>query len=298
MGLVEDDHVVLGQHDAAAGQVRPVEVGVDDDDVGHRGPLAGGLGEAAPAGRAVVGTRALPRAHAHHVPGPVGGLEAQVGPVAGLRLLRPGHQLAHFLHDALGRRTRRRLRRLALLGRGRRRLVGPAGPLVTQLGLNATRAHLGHPLAADVVAPSLEHGEVERRRQPEAGVHLGEVLLGQLVLQRLGRRGDDDFLAAQRGGDEIGQGLSCPRAGLDDEVGPRDDRLGHGPAHLLLLGTVLAAGHLRRDLVQPRARRRRRPGGPPLRTRPRSRRHRGRRGRRALRRLSEGVVEVLACHQT
>ena len=34
-------------------------------------------------------------------------------------------------------------------------------------------------------------------------------------------------------------------------MGPRGERLGHGAAHLLLLGTVLAAGHLRRDLVEP-----------------------------------------------
>ena len=140
---------------------------------------------------------------------------------------------------------------LALLRRGDRRLVGPAGSLIAQLGLNAARPHLGHPLAADVVAPTFEHREVERRRQAEAVVHLGEVLLGQLVLQRLGRRGDDDLLAAQRSRDEVGQGLARSRAGLDHQVGSRDDRLGHGAAHLLLLRPVLAAGHLRRDLVQP-----------------------------------------------
>jgi hypothetical protein len=38
---------------------------------------------------------------------------------------------------------------------------------------------------------------------------------------------------------------------LDDEVGPRRNRLGHGAAHLLLLRPVLATGHLGRDLVQP-----------------------------------------------
>ena len=35
-------------------------------------------------------------------------------------------------------------------------------------------------------------------------------------------------------------------------MGPRDRRLGHGPAHLLLLWSMLPAGHLRRDLVQTR----------------------------------------------
>ena len=44
--LVEDDDVVLGQHDPPAGQVGPVEVGVDHDDVGRGRPVAGRLGEA------------------------------------------------------------------------------------------------------------------------------------------------------------------------------------------------------------------------------------------------------------
>ncbi len=38
--LVEDDDVVLGQHDPPAGQVGPVEVGVDHDDVGRGRPVA------------------------------------------------------------------------------------------------------------------------------------------------------------------------------------------------------------------------------------------------------------------
>ena len=41
VGLVEDDHVVLGQHHAAAGQMRPVEMRIDHHDVGHRSPLPG-----------------------------------------------------------------------------------------------------------------------------------------------------------------------------------------------------------------------------------------------------------------
>ena len=81
VGLVEDDDVVVGQHRPAAGQVRPVEVGVDDHDVGRRGPVVGGFGEAASARGAVVGARAFPGADAQHVPGPVGRLEAQVGAI-------------------------------------------------------------------------------------------------------------------------------------------------------------------------------------------------------------------------
>ncbi len=130
------------------------------------------------------------------------------------------------------------------------RLVGPTGPLVAELRLDPTGAHLRHPLAADVVAPPLEDGEVERRRQSETRIDLWQVLLGQLVLERFGGRGDDHLLPAQRGRDEVGEGLACPGSGLDDEMGPGGHRLGHGAAHLLLLGAVLSAGHLRRDLVE------------------------------------------------
>ena len=225
----------------------PVEVRVDDHDVGHGRPLASGLGEAAPSRRAVVGARALSRADADHVPGPGGRLEAQIGPVTALRRLRPRHQLSYLLDDAPGRRavTRRVLGLLDLL-----RLVGPAAR-VAELGLDPTRAHFGHPLATDVVAAPLEHGEVQRPRPPQPGIDQWQVLLGQLVLQRFRRGGHDHLLAAQRRRDEVGERLPGPGPGLDDEVGPRDHRLGHGAAHFLLLGPVLPAGHLRRDLGQP-----------------------------------------------
>ena len=52
VGLVDHDHVVLGQDRAAGADVEAVEVGVDDDDVGRRGPAAGRLGEALFAERA------------------------------------------------------------------------------------------------------------------------------------------------------------------------------------------------------------------------------------------------------
>ena len=248
-----------------------------------RRPFAGRLGEAAPARRAVVGAGALPWADADHVPGPVGGLEARG---------RPGRRSAtSATRPPAGAPPRRCLR--AAHRRAPRPLLAsprpPSGssarpaPWSPSSGLDPARAHLGHPLAADVVAPPLQHGEVQRRRQPEARLDLGQVLLRQLVLQRLGRRGHDDLLAAERGRDEVGERLAGPRPGLHDEVGARGHRLGHGAAHLLLLGPVLAAGHLRRDLVEPLRRRRRRPAGRRLRTRPRSRRRRGRRGRRARR---------------
>ena len=249
--LVEDDDVVLGQHHSAAGQVGAVEVRVHDHDVGGRRTVAGGLGEAASSRGAVEGAGALPGADAYHVPGPVGGLEAEVGPVPAGRRLRPGHQAAHLVDQALGWR-RGGVGSLRVRTRTRTRLgfVRPPRSRVTQLGLDPARADLGHPLAAEVVAPPLQDGEVQRDGQTQSRLDEREVLLGQLVLQRLGGGGHDDLPAAEGGGDEIGQRLARPRAGLDDEMRPGDQRLGHGTAHLLLLGAVLPAGHLRRDLVQ------------------------------------------------
>ena len=212
--------------------------------------VAGCLGEASPPRRAVVGAGALARADAQHVPGAVGGLEAQVGPVAAARGLRPGHQPPHLLDQAFGRCavgvTSFHLRLFDSIG-----LVRSPGPLVTQLRLDPARAHFGHPLTADVVAPPLQHGEVQRRRQSETRLDQWQVLLRQLVLQRLGRRGHDHLLGTQRGRDQIRERLARPRPGLHHEVGSGDQRLGHGTAHLLLLGPVLATRHLRRDLVEP-----------------------------------------------
>jgi hypothetical protein len=71
--------------------------------------------------------------------------------------------------------------------------------------LDTARADLGHPLAAEVVAPTLQDGEVQRDGQTQSRLDEREVLLGQLVLQRLGGGGHDDLPAAEGGGDEIGQ---------------------------------------------------------------------------------------------
>ena len=83
--LVEDDDLVLGQHGPAAGEVCTVEMRVDHDDVRRGGAVAGRLGEAAPALRAVEGAGTLPGPDAEHVPGAVRGLEGEVGPVPGAR---------------------------------------------------------------------------------------------------------------------------------------------------------------------------------------------------------------------
>ena len=48
VGLIEHHDLVFGQHGTSAGEVGPVEVGVDHDDVGFGSPGAGMLGKAVP----------------------------------------------------------------------------------------------------------------------------------------------------------------------------------------------------------------------------------------------------------
>ena len=167
VGLVEHDDVVLGEDDAAAGDVEPVEVGVDDDDVGRRRPSPGQLGEARarPSGSGRHrGTRRCSTLTARHVASDGDQSSSAESPVR--VSADPG-------------------RRSGDLGLRRRRQ-----PLELELGaVAAGRRQLAQALQADVVAAALEDGPVER-----FGEGLGQerqVLRGQLVLQRLGRRGDD-----------------------------------------------------------------------------------------------------------
>ena len=255
VGLVEDDHVVLGQYRPAAGQVGAVEVGVHHHDVGRGRPVAGRLGEAAASRRAVEGARALARSHAHHVPGPVGRFEAAGRPGRPCPTSATTPSACAPLRSALRVERSRGLRRRSppVLG-ARRSSAGPVGPaparLVTQLGLDPARSHLGHPLAADVVAPTLQDGVVQRGGSPSPASTMGRSLPASWSCSALVAVATTTFLPLERRRDEIGQRLARPGAGLDDQVGPRDQRLGDGAAHLLLFGPVFAARHLRRDLVE------------------------------------------------
>ena len=60
------------------------------------------------------------------------------------------------------------------------------------------------------------------------------VLFGQLILEILGRRGDDD--ATSRNGDrsQVGQGLADPGTGLNDQVTLAGQGRSDGLGHLLL----------------------------------------------------------------
>ena len=214
MGLVEHDQVVVGQHVPAAGEVGAVEVAVDDHHRGLLGPLAGPLGEALRAGGAADRAGAVRRRGAELGPHPGRRLEAEVGPVAARRSARPTDHRAQ-------------------LGPDRARVAD-------RVELEAVVAgDLARLLHAQVVAAALQHREVDV--DPEMLGKQGQVLGGQLVLQRLGGGRHDALRPRQERGDEVGQRLACSGPGLDDQMASGRDRGRHRLGHVDLSGARLAA---------------------------------------------------------
>ena len=212
------------------------QVGVDDDDVGPVGALSGGFGEAGSAFGAAGPAGTLRGAHAQALPQSRREFPVHVGPVAGGGPVGPGEQPGEVL---------------GVTGPGWpvggiRWIVRFAGD--TQFELKSGPGGLGDELAADVVGASLQDGPAER---PAAGSQLPchgqpgqerQFLGGQLILQRLRRRGHDHPFAAQDGGNEVGQRLSRSRACGDRQVSTAFEGLGGGRGHLLLAGPSLACG--------------------------------------------------------
>jgi hypothetical protein len=101
-------------------------------------------------------------------------------------------------------------------------------------------------LEAEVVATTLQDREVDV--DPEVLRQEGQVLAGQLVLERLGRGGYHHLLPREDGRYEVGERLAGPGARLDDQVPARHDRAPHGLGHLDLTRPGLApAGKRGRD---------------------------------------------------
>ena len=101
-------------------------------------------------------------------------------------------------------------------------------------------AHLAQALQAHVVRSTLEDGPVE-----VAADVLGEereVLGGELVLQRLGRRCDDHTGVGLDRRDEVGEGLAGAGARLHHQVSAVGDRRRDQVGHLLLADTLLGVG--------------------------------------------------------
>jgi hypothetical protein len=122
-------------------------------------------------------------------------------------------------------------------GDGRNLLGGRPGTDL-QLELIFALIDLMDALHADVIGATLEHGEghgsVEMLHEE------GEILVGQLVLERLGGSGDNDTTARDDGGDEIGEGLARAGSGLDHEMSTIGDRPRDRLCHLDLPGTWFA----------------------------------------------------------
>ena len=226
VGLVEDEHVVLGEDVAARRHVGAEQVEVDHDDVGLPRPLVGGLGEAILAAGALLGPGALVGPDAHRRPRRRGRLEVQLGPVAGLAVLGPRQQPGHLAADGAG--------------------AGATGVAVAdrqaQLALVAGPADLQRRLPAEVVAAALEHGPRQPRPQPGGGDRR-EVLAGQLVLQGLGGGGDDDLAVPgpQECPGQVRPRLAGTRAGPDHQRPVVANRLRHRLGHGDLPGPDLAA---------------------------------------------------------
>ena len=88
-------------------------------------------------------------------------------------------------------------------------------------------------------------------KPPTWVVEEGQVLAGQLILQRLGRRGHHDPDAGDHGRDQVGERLAGAGPGLDDQVAAGLDGVGHGLGHgPLAVAHLAAAGELGHDLLQ------------------------------------------------
>ena len=214
VGLVDDHDVVVGENPLGR-HVQGVQVEVDDDDVGRRGPMPRQLGEAILAMRASGCARALVTADADHAPRLVGDVGYEIGPIAGVG------------------------RRCESTKTGDRRGVEW---IVGDLQLEPiVSVDLVEPLPAQVVRSALQHGELQFRT--ELLLEKGQILLRQLILESLRCRGDDRSAAAERDGDQIGQRLAGAGSGLDDQVPLLLEDVGHCRGHRSLsLASLSAAG--------------------------------------------------------
>jgi hypothetical protein len=210
--LVEDDHVVLGQHpDAAVGGDPQAEVGevqrmVDEDDLGLARERPRTLGEARRLHRAAPAATAI-RPDRELRPEARGRRDLQLGSIAGPRAREPRAQPLE-----------------------RRRVIG-----IDQALLDVAR---GQP--ADVVAPPLQHDGVDLPAERRLGER--QVVVQQLRLQRA-RRGRDHHRAPRgRRRDQVGEALAHPGARLAEQRAAVLERLRDGIGHRPLRGSLAETG--------------------------------------------------------
>ena len=80
------------------------------------------------------------------------------------------------------------------------------------------------------------------QRAREVLLEEGDVLEEELLLEVLGAGGDDDALAGEQRGHQVGQRLAGAGAGFHDEVALVGERRFHGLGHLHLAGPELVVG--------------------------------------------------------
>ncbi len=205
VGLVEDQYLrcrkQLRDTLVAQGQVGAEQVVVDDDHIGLHGPAPGAHQETVVEARAVLAEAVL----------------------AGGDRLRPRRRV---LRDA------GRLGPVAAARQGREALdASQHGGILAALEAALEQVAL-EVVMADVVGPTLEHGDPGRHPQ---GRRQGRQVTGdQLVLQVAGPGGDERPGAGEQGRHQVGEGLAGTGARLGDQGTARLDASGDREGHVLL----------------------------------------------------------------
>ena len=166
------------------------------------------------------------------------GLEVELGPVAGGGVRRPSATSRPRPGSPSAARCRpgRPGASPAAAHVPRRRVSGSSAsggsaPAGRQGELLAPTADLGDPLAAQVVAPTLEHGEGEVAAARAAATR-GRSLVASWSCRALVAVATTTRWPEQDGGDQVGQRLAGAGAGLHDQVAPVGDGPAHGLGHL------------------------------------------------------------------
>ena len=202
VGLVDHDHVDLGQHHPGGVRHRPQlqleqeQVVVGHDHVDIAGLLPGPLGEAALVEAAALLPGAVLAAGRDQVPDVVADPGRGVKAAPGRRVGRPH---GHLESRLLGRRGR-------------------------QLGRSHQRLHAGE---AGVVGPA--HGQ--GRGGAEGVGQAGQVALDQLGLEGLGGGGHDRPPPGGHDRHQVAERLANPRGGVDQQRGLVLQGLGDGRGH-------------------------------------------------------------------
>ena len=98
---------------------------------------------------------------------------------------------------------------------------------------------------AKIVAAAFEHRDLHR--PADDGAEQRQIAVEQLILQRVRAGRDDRAAPEQQHRQQVREGLADARAGLDDGVAPRLERLDDELGHLLLRGAVREAGQALRE---------------------------------------------------